>query len=134
MKKLALAVSLAGLAAPAFATHPVEACKVSVDLDTLTKGIGSDAARVRVRLVFRANMTDLNPPAAEMVSRPADGPWVYVKEVRSSLYERSLSAVVVESEKYSPDDGKPVWSIKVDRPEGEAAAKDAPIKCETYAD
>lgn len=128
-----LALGLTSLSAPAFATHPNEACRISIDLGSITRALGSDAARVRVRLEFHTNLTDMNPPAAEMVSRPAEGPWVYTREVHSSLYERRLSAVVIESALYKPEDGKPVWSIKVERPQDDQK-KDSPIRCEVYAD
>ncbi len=132
-----LAVGLASLAAPAFATHPNEVCHIAIDVAAAAKSAGADPKAVRVRYVFRggiANMTDMTAPPAENVSRPAEGPWVFKTDLHSNLYYRSLAAVKIESLLYKTTDGTPEWSVTIERPSDEAAKKDAPIVCEQYAD
>lgn len=132
-----LAAALASLAAPAFATHPNEVCHLAIDVAAAAKSAGVDAASVRVRYVFSggsSNMTDMTAPPPVVASRPAEGPWIYKADVHSSLYERSLTAVKIEALRYKPEDGKPEWSVTVERASDEAAKKGAPIVCEIYAD
>jgi hypothetical protein len=78
-------------------------------------------------------MTDMNPPQAEVVARPAQGAWTYTTDVHSNLYYRTLKAVRIQSMLYKPEDGKPEWSIQVDRPATDDQKKDAPISCVQYA-
>jgi hypothetical protein len=132
-----LILALTTLAAPAFATHPNEVCHLAIDVAAAAKSAGVDAASVRVRYVFSggtSNMTDMSAPAPVNISRPAEGPWIYKADVHSSLYERSLTAVKIEALRYKPEDGKPEWSVTIQRPSDEAAKKDSPIVCEIYAD
>lgn len=134
---LLLAAGLAALAAPAFATHPNEVCRIKVDVAALAKSAGADPSSVRVRFVFRggvSNLTDMTPPAPLVVSKPAEGPWVYETDLHSNLYYRSLAAVRIESVLYKVEDGAPQWSVTVERPATDDAKKDAPIGCEQYAD
>lgn len=133
----ALVLALTAYAAPAFATHPNEACKIKLDLAAIAKSAGADASSVRVRFIFNggiANLTDMNPPAPEVVSRPAQGPWIYETEIHSNLYYRTLAAVRVESLLYKPEDGTSVWSVVTQRPAGDKNEKDAAISCVQYAD
>ena len=139
MKKpsLALAVLLAAAAAPAFATHPNEVCHIAIDVAAAAKSAGAAPSSVRVRYVFRggiSNMTDMTPPLSETSARPAEGAWIYKTDLHSDLYLRSLAAVKIESLRYNPDDGKPEWSVTVERPADDDAKKDSPIVCEQYAD
>jgi hypothetical protein len=139
MKKpsLLLAVALAALAAPAFATHPNEVCHVAVDVAAAAKAAGAAPSSVRVRYVFRgglSNMTDMTPPAPETSSRPAEGAWIYKTDLHSNLYFRSLAAVTIESLRYNPEDGKPEWSVTIERAAEDAVKKGSPIVCEQYAD
>jgi hypothetical protein len=133
-----LALGLAFFAAPALATHPYENCRVSVDVAAAVKKAGAPTGPVRVRFLFSRNMTDMSPQEPETISPPADGPWIYKTEVYSSLYERKLTGVRVESAKYDPDTGKPAWTS--DAIEAVASTdpvektKDAPVVCETGAD
>ncbi|HXT00299.1 MAG TPA: hypothetical protein VN915_06465 [Elusimicrobiota bacterium] len=139
MKKssLLLAVLLGAAAAPAFATHPNEVCRIAIDVAAAAKSVGADPSSVRVRYVFNggvSNMTDMTPPPSETSARPAEGPWIFKTDLHSNLYFRSLAAVKIESLRYNPDDGKPEWSVTVDRAPEDAAQKGAPIVCEQYAD
>lgn len=136
MKKLTTLplLALALLAAPAFATHPNEVCHVTLDLEALTKAAGATVGPAKVRFVFRTTLTDLNPPKTETVERPEKGPWIYKTDVHSSLYERRLAAVVIESTRYQMETGEPVWGTKVERPSEDTLKADAPIRCEVYAD
>jgi hypothetical protein len=130
-----LALALASLCAPAFATHPNEVCHVSIDLAAAAKSAGAESAQtVKVRFVFHNVLTDMNPPQSVLVSRPAQGPWIYKTDVYSSLYDRSLSAVKVESPVYKTEDGTPAWSVATERTSADTAEKGAPIKCEVFAD
>ncbi|MBI3563806.1 MAG: hypothetical protein HY079_01260 [Elusimicrobia bacterium] len=134
---LLLAAGLAALAAPAFATHPNEVCRIKIDVAALAKAAGADPSSVRVRFVFAggiSNLTDMTPPAPVVVSKPAEGPWIYATELHSNLYYRRLAAVKVESILYKTTDGTPEWTAAVDRPAQDTDAKDAPIRCEQYAD
>lgn len=134
---LLLAAGLAVLAGPAFATHPNEACTVRIDVAALAKTAGSDPSSVRVRFVFGggiSNLTDMTAPPAEVVSKPAQGAWVYATEIHSNLYYRTLRAVKVESLLYKTTDGTPEWSVSVERGEDAKAGKDSPIRCVQYAD
>lgn len=139
MKKpsLLLAVLLAAAAAPAFATHPNEVCHIAIDVAAAAKSAGAAPSSVRIRYVFNggvSNMTDMTPPPAETSARPPEGLWVFKTDLQSNLYLRSLAAVKIESLHYNPEDGKPEWSVTVERPSDEAAKKDSPIVCEQYAD
>jgi hypothetical protein len=139
MKKpaLLLAVLLASVAAPAFATHPNEVCHIAIDVAAAAKSAGADPSSVRIRYVFRggiSNMTDMTPPAPETSAKPSEGPWVFKTDLHSNLYFRSLAAVKIESLRFSPEDGKPEWSVTVERASDDAAKKDSPIVCEQYAD
>jgi hypothetical protein len=101
------------------------------------KSAGADATSARVRFVFSggiANMTDMNPPKSEIVTRPAEGPWIYATEIHSNLYYRRLSAVIVEAVFYNTEDGTPSWSVRTERPATDDAKKDAAIVCVNYAD
>jgi hypothetical protein len=136
-----LALALASLSAPAFATHPNEVCHIKLDVAALAKSAGAAPDSVRIRFVFNggmSNMTDMDAPKPEIVAKPAQGPWIYAADVHSNLYYRSLASVKVESILYKQEDGTPVWSVKTDRTaadaQSEEAKKDAPITCEQYAD
>ena len=136
-----LALTLAAVAAPAFATHPNEVCHIKLDVAALAKSAGASPDSVRISFVFNggiSNMTDMNAPKPEIVTKPAEGPWIYATDVHSNLYYRSLAAVKVESILYKQEDGTPVWSVKTERPSEDAksadAKKNAPITCEQYAD
>ena len=132
-----LALGLAALSVPAFATHPNEVCHIKLDMAALAKSAGADASSVRVRFVFRggiSNMTDMDAPKPEIVARPADGPWIYSADIHSNLYYRALAAVRVESILYKTEDGTPVWTVSTERPATDEQKKDAPIRCENYAD
>ncbi|MDE2143402.1 MAG: hypothetical protein KGJ84_13425 [Elusimicrobia bacterium] len=72
-----VALALAALSAPAFATHPNEVCHVHLDIAAIAPKAGVSPSSVRVRYVFHTNMTDMNPPKPEIVTRPARGPWIY---------------------------------------------------------
>lgn len=139
MKKTSflLAVLVAAAASPAFATHPNEVCHIAIDVSAAAKSVGADPSSVRIRYVFNggiSNMTDMTPPAPETSARPSDGPWIYKTDLHSNLYYRSLAAVKIESLRYSPENGKPEWSVTVERASDDAAKKGSPIVCEQYAD
>ena len=89
---------------------------------------------MKVRFIFHTVLMDMNPLQSVLVARPAQGPWIYKMNVYSSLYERRLSAVKVESPVYKIEDGTPVWSVATERPSTDIAVKDAPIQCEIFAD
>lgn len=132
-----LAFGLAVLASPAFATHPYENCRVNVDVAAAIKSAGAPTGPVKIEFVFSRNMTDMDPQAPLRLEPPADGPWIYKTEVYSSLYERKLTGVRVESAKYDPDTGKPVWTHEIDAvssTDSPDRTKDAPIVCEQGAD
>lgn len=131
-----LALLLASVSAPAFATHPNEVCHVKLDVAALAKTAGgADPSSVRIRFVFRSgSLTDLNPPAPEIVARPSNGSWIYTADIHSNLYYRSLAAVRVESVLYKTTDGTPQWSVATERPAGDDQKADAAIRCENYAD
>ena len=133
-----LALGLAVLASPALATHPVEDCRVSIDVAAVIKAAGAATAPVKVRFIFSRNMSDTNPQEPQKIAPPAEGPWIFTTEVHSSLYERKLTGVRVESAKYDEDTGKPVWTSAtieaVSSTESPEKAKGAPVVCEQYAD
>jgi len=133
-----LAVGLAVLAAPAFATHPYEECNVRVNVDAAIQKAGAAKSPVKIHFFFSRNMSDMNPQEPEKIAPPAEGPWIYRAKVYSSLYERKLVGVRVESAKYDADTGKPVWTSDLITPVAsdapEAQKKDAAILCENGAD
>jgi hypothetical protein len=133
-----IALGLAVLAAPALATHPFEDCRVRVDVAAAIKKAGAETGPVKIRMVFSRNMSDMNPQEPATVAPPADGPWIYKTEVYSSLYERKLIGLRVESAKYDADTGKPLWTTAlieaVSSDASDETTKDAPIVCQNGAD
>jgi hypothetical protein len=129
---LSLALALGVLSSPAFATHPNEVCHIRVDVSAAMKAAGAAAGPVKVLYAFRTNMTDMNPPAPQLAAPPAEGPWIYEADVHSSLYQRSLTSVKIQSALYKPD-GNPEWSIIIERPVANDETKPAVIRCVIYA-
>jgi hypothetical protein len=132
-----IALSLAVLAGPAFATHPNEVCHISVDTAALAKSKGAEPGPVKVLYVFRTYMTDPSPAQPQVASKAGEDDGMYKAEIYSCPYYRTLASVTFESVAAKPD-GTPVWSATFERPETEprtdAEKKAAPISCETYAD
>jgi hypothetical protein len=140
MKKTSLpllTLAFAWLAAPAFATHPQELCKINVDTAALAKSKGAEPGPVSVRYIFSVFMTDMYPSEPKVTPAPADNPSLYRAEVFSCPYYRTLSSVRIESVAKKAD-GTPAWSATFERPQNDAApAKDGatpPVSCETWAD
>jgi hypothetical protein len=128
---LVLALALCVLSGPAFATHPNEVCHIQVDVSAVMKAAGVTGP-VKVLFAFRTNMTDMNPPKPQPAAPPAEGPWIYKADVHSSLYERSLTSMKIQSALDKPD-GSPQWSVTIERPAAVDETTPAAIRCEIYA-
>jgi hypothetical protein len=129
-------IALAVLAAPALATHPYQDCHVKVDVDAVLRSVAVPTAPVKIEFVFTRNLTDMNPREPLTVEPPAQGPWIFATDVASSLSERSLTGVLVQSAKFDVDTGKPLWTYSIPAVSADETekAKNASIVCTTRAD
>jgi hypothetical protein len=128
MKTISLfAVMFAALSAPAFATHAVEKCVVKLDLSPYFRSFAKDDTAIKVRFVYHTNMTDLNPLEPEVVTREAAQSGPYRREVTTSPEVSTLVQVRVQSARYNPENGHPLWEYSYDRTTGV-------IDCVSFAD
>lgn len=144
MKKLPLCiVFLAAVVAPAFATHPVDECNITLDLGAIVNAIESASPvaasaaqglpiRVKVRYLFATNMTDMYPLEPQILEKPAEGPWIFSDRVRTDPEARTLTEVRVESPRYNPETGNPLWTYSYRRQS--SVMKDNVFDCSQFAD
>ncbi len=107
IKTLILTLGLTSLYVPAFATPNEEVCTIRVDIDALAQSIGTDLTSVRVTFIFgpgwasRTVGISIPPNELTTVTRPGQGSWVYLQEIKSDLLHRNLDSVKIESDGWS---------------------------------